>query len=148
MSLFIRTTHQAEVVLIQEVALESLELCCHLTFPSPRDLPDGDFRVVVTDPSGNSAEEFESPFVAFQKTLRTLTRKRLHVNCVRIRQRHHKQCDLHRLAIQHDIGEPVVDLGLTRTMTQRQEDFAATLLPLTHRFLHDRHTALVTMLLS
>ena len=46
MSLLIRTTHQAEVILKQEVALESLELRCHLTFPSPRDLPNGDFRVV------------------------------------------------------------------------------------------------------
>ena len=48
--------------------------------------------------------------------------------------------------MQHDIGKSVIDLSLTRTMAQRQEDFAATLLPLTHRFLHDRHTARVIML--
>ena len=61
MSLLVRSTHQAEVIFKQEVALELLELRCHLTFPSSDDLPDGDFRVVVADSKGNSAEETKGP---------------------------------------------------------------------------------------
>jgi hypothetical protein len=67
MSLLIRTTHQTEVILKQEVALESLKLRCHLTFSSSGDLPDGDFRVVVADSNGNSAEEFKGTLVTFQE---------------------------------------------------------------------------------
>ena len=148
MPLLIRTTHQTEMIYEQEVTFEPLKFSSHMAFAISGDLPDSHLRVVITDSNRNSAEEIEGPLVTFQERFRAFPWKRLHVDGVGIRQRHHKQSHLDRLAIQNDIGEPIVDLSLTRWMAQWQENFAVTLFPFTNRFLHNRHTTGVVVLVT
>lgn len=61
MSLLVRATHQAEMVIKQEVTLEPQELGSHLAFAIARNLADSHLRVVIADSNRNSTEEFEPP---------------------------------------------------------------------------------------
>lgn len=85
--------------------------------------------------------------MAFQKRLRALSWKCLDEDRARVRQRQDKQGHLRRLSRQRDRRFPEVDLGLSRRMRQRQEDFLVPLLPVPHGVLHHRLAAGVAVLI-
>jgi len=98
MALFVRTPHQAEVMLEQIVALQPKELAGHFPLPTAGDLRHGDLRVVIADSPWHSAEELKRPPVPFQERFGAFAREYLAEDGVAVRQRHHEQSHTGRLA--------------------------------------------------
>ena len=87
--------------------------------------------------------------MTFQKHFRAFSGKRLNVNRIRIRQRHHEQSHFRQFALQPHIREPEVDLSLTGRVRERQEYFAIRLLPRSNGILDDRlATFVIVFILS
>jgi hypothetical protein len=143
MSLLVRTTDQAEMILEQKMALQPQELLRHLPLAIADDLSDRDLRVVVADPRGNAAEKLKGSLVSFLERFGALPWKGLHVDRIGVWQRHHEQRHLRQLAIEIDVGKSKVDLGFTRPVAQRQEHLTVLLLPGPHGILDDRLATVV-----
>ena len=128
------------------MALESLKLPRHLSLAAAGDLCHRDLAVVVADLSRHATDEAEGPIMAFEEGLGALPWKRLNVEGIRIRQRHHEQRHLLPLTGEVDIGEAEVDLGLARWMREGHEDLLPDVLPLPDRRFHHRDAAGVATL--
>jgi hypothetical protein len=130
------------------VTLQPQELARRFPTTAADDLRHRDLAVVVTDPPGNATEIGKGAIVPFLKRLRALLGEHLTEDRIRVRQRHHKQRHLRRLAPQKHRRFAEVRLGLPRAMAQRNKDLRLTLLPGTHCLLDDRDATLVALLLD
>src|SRR4051794_12428269 len=93
------------------MALEPEERVGELAVPGPGDLGHGDLGVVVADPPGHAAKELEGADVALKERLGALAREGADEGCVGVRQRHDKDRDGGRLAVEGDLGLAEVDLA-------------------------------------
>jgi len=84
-TLLVRATHKAEVVVVEIIRLQSQELPCRSLAASADNLRHGDLRVVVADPLRHAAEELERTDVARLERLGAFAGKRLTEKCVAVR---------------------------------------------------------------
>src|ERR1700674_2803199 len=130
MPLLIGAAHQAEVMLEDVMALQAQKLLGELPLAALEDLDHRDGRVIVADPPRNAAEEFKGLAMPLQERLGAFPWEHLDEDRDRIRQRHHEQRHLLRLARYRHGGFAKIDLSLARRVRQRQEHFPPRLLPL------------------
>ena len=141
MALLVGPSHPAELRLEQVVALESLELLCHLPLATAGDLRHRDLAVVVTDLPRHAPDKTKRPIVALEERLCALPREGLDVQGVGVRQRHHEQGNLLPLTGDIDVGEPKVHLRLARRVRERNEYLLRGRLPLLYGVFHHRVAA-------
>ena len=105
-------------------------------------------RVVLQYPRRHAAEVGEGFYMAFQKRLRRLGRKRDHEAVVRVRQVHRQIVRLALHAADHRLRLAEVRLRLPCRMRQRNEHLPPTQLRRPHIVLHNRLAARESVLFS
>lgn len=148
MTFLVRTAHDAEVVFVKMVRLQSQESLSGRLSASADNLSYRDLRVVVADPTRHATEKLERADVPFLERFGTFNGERLNEKRIAVRQRHDTK---HRLGLAPTVDHlrlAKVKLRRARQMRKRHEHLGLSLPPTSDLVTHHGQSASVPMFIT